>query len=50
VVKLVGEQNRTTTGLLNSCKPIGVKGDCLYLGFNGDFAKSKMKKKVTWKL
>jgi len=44
VVKLVGEQNRGTQAILNSCKPIGIKDGNLLLGFNGDFAKSKMEK------
>lgn len=44
VVKLVGEQNRGTQAILNSCKPIGIKDGNLVLGFNGDFAKSKMEK------
>ncbi len=44
VLKLVGEQSRQTQALLNSCKPYGFKDGCLYLGFNGDFAKSKMEK------
>jgi DNA polymerase-3 subunit gamma/tau len=44
VLKLVGEQSRQTQALLNSCKPYGIKDGCVYLGFNGDFAKSKMEK------
>jgi DNA polymerase-3 subunit gamma/tau len=38
----VGQQNKQLQALLNSCKPFGVKGTVVYLGFNGDFAKSKL--------
>jgi DNA polymerase-3 subunit gamma/tau len=38
----VRQQNPQTQALLNSCKLMGVKGGCLILGFNGEFAKSKM--------
>ncbi|MBN1536796.1 MAG: DNA polymerase III subunit gamma/tau [Anaerolineales bacterium] len=50
VVQLVGEQNRTTQGVLNSCKPIGVKDNCIYLGFQGDLIKSKMEKESNLEL
>jgi DNA polymerase-3 subunit gamma/tau len=39
---LVRKQNPQTQALLNSCRLMGVKGDTLILGFNGEFAKSKM--------
>ncbi len=42
ILKLVREQNPQTQALLNSCRPLGVKGSALVLGFNGEFAKSKM--------
>jgi DNA polymerase-3 subunit gamma/tau len=44
VLTLVRQQNPQTQGLLNSCKPLGLKGNVLYLGFNSDFAKAKMEK------
>lgn len=50
VVKLVGEQNRTTQGILNSCRPYGVKDGCIYLGFQGDIIKSKMEKESNLKI
>ncbi len=34
--------NPTTQGLLNSCKPAGMKDGVLYLGFASDFTKKKM--------
>jgi len=42
ILKLVRGQNPQTQALLNSCRPMGVKGGALVLGFNGEFAKSKM--------
>lgn len=42
ILKQVREQNPQTQALLNSCSPLGVKGNALVLGFNGEFAKSKM--------
>ncbi len=42
ILKMVREQNPQTQALLNSCSPLGVKGNALVLGFNGEFAKSKM--------
>jgi hypothetical protein len=39
---LVRQENPQTQALLNSCKPLGVKSGALILGFNGEFAKSKM--------
>ncbi len=44
VVHQVGQISRQTQALLNSCKPYGVKDGILFLGFNGDFAKTKMEK------
>jgi DNA polymerase-3 subunit gamma/tau len=38
----VRQENPQTQALLNSCKLMGVKGGKLILGFNGEFAKSKM--------
>jgi len=42
ILSLVREQNPQTQALLNSCKPLGIKNGALILGFNGEFAKSKM--------
>lgn len=42
VVQEVAQENRQTQGLLNSCKPYGMKDGVLFLAFNGDFARSKM--------
>lgn len=42
ILKLVREKNPQTQALLNSCKPLGMKGNALVLGFTGEFAKSKM--------
>jgi len=39
---MVRQKNPQTQALLNSCKLLGVKGGALVLGFNGEFAKSKM--------
>jgi DNA polymerase-3 subunit gamma/tau len=39
---LVRQINPQTQALLNSCKLLGLKGGTLILGFNGEFAKSKM--------
>jgi DNA polymerase-3 subunit gamma/tau len=39
---IVRQKNPQTQALLNSCKLMGVKGNALILGFNGEFAKSKM--------
>jgi hypothetical protein len=44
VLNLVGQENRQTLGLLNSCKPYGMKDGVLFLGANGDFAKTKLEK------
>jgi DNA polymerase-3 subunit gamma/tau len=44
IVDLVGQRSRQTIGLLNSCKPFGMKDGVLFLGFNGEFTKSKMEK------
>ncbi len=44
VVHQVGLVSKQTQALLNSCKPYGVKDGVLFLGFNGDFAKTKMEK------
>ncbi len=44
VVLQVGLISKQTQALLNSCKPYGVKDGVLFLGFNGDFAKTKMEK------
>jgi len=42
ILKNVRDINPQTQALLNSCKPLGMKGNALVLGFNGEFAKSKM--------
>jgi DNA polymerase III subunit gamma/tau len=42
ILKIVRDINPQTQALLNSCKPLGMKGNALVLGFNGEFAKSKM--------
>jgi len=39
---IVRQKNPQTQALLNSCKLMGTKGGALILGFNGEFAKSKM--------
>lgn len=44
VVKLVGDQNRQTQAILNSCRLNGVKDGCIYLGFQTETIKSKMEK------
>jgi DNA polymerase-3 subunit gamma/tau len=38
----IRQRNPQTQALLNSCKPLGIKNGALILGFNGEFAKSKM--------
>jgi hypothetical protein len=40
----VGQHSKQTQALLNSCKPFGMKEGTLFLGFNGDFARTKMEK------
>ncbi len=42
VLSAVRTYNPTTQGLLNSCKPVGMKDGVLYLGFTSDFIKRKM--------
>ena len=42
ILQQVRDKNPKTQALLNSCKPMGMKGNALVLGFNGEFAKSKM--------
>ena len=42
ILKVVRDTNPQTQALLNSCRPLGVKGNALVLGFNGEFAKAKM--------
>jgi DNA polymerase-3 subunit gamma/tau len=42
ILSVVRQANPQTQALLNSCKPLGVKNGALILGFNGEFAKSKM--------
>lgn len=42
ILKAVRDKNPQTQALLNSCKPLGVKGNALVLGFNGEFARAKM--------
>lgn len=42
VVSTVRNYNPTTQGLLNSCKPAGMKDGVLYLSFTSDFLKRKM--------
>ena len=44
ILGLVGQESRQTLALLNSCRPYGFKDNTLYLGFNGDFAKTKMER------
>jgi len=44
ILTLVRQRNPQTQGLLNSCKPFGVKDGVLFLGFTGEFAKSKMER------
>jgi len=42
ILTLVRQENPQTQALLNSCSPQGVRNNALVLGFNGEFAKSKM--------
>ncbi len=42
ILEQVRDRSPQTQALLNSCKPMGMKGNALVLGFNGEFAKSKM--------
>jgi DNA polymerase-3 subunit gamma/tau len=44
ILQTVGQRSRQTQALLNSCKPFGMKDGVLFLGFNGEFAKTKMDK------
>jgi len=44
ILQAVGQRSRQTQALLNSCKPFGMKDGVLFLGFNGEFAKTKMDK------
>lgn len=44
ILGLVGQESRQTLALLNSCRPYGFKDNTLYLGFTGDFAKTKMER------
>jgi DNA polymerase III subunit gamma/tau len=44
VLTQVRQANPQTQGLLNSCKPLGVKDGILFLGFSSDFLKVKMEK------
>lgn len=43
-LNMVGQQSKQTQAFLNSCRPYGIKGMTLYLGFKGDFAKSKLER------
>lgn len=42
ILTRVRQKNPQTQALLNSCKPLGLKNGVLILGFNGEFARSKM--------
>jgi len=42
ILSLVRQRSPQIQALLNSCKPLGVNKGVLFLGFNGEFAKSKM--------
>ncbi len=42
ILTQVRQKNPQTQALLNSCKPLGFKNGALILGFNGEFARSKM--------
>lgn len=44
ILQEVGQRSKQTQALLNSCKPFGMKDGVLFLGFNGEFAKTKMDK------
>lgn len=50
ILQQVRDQNPQTQALLNSCKPMGMKGNALVLGFNGEFAKSKMESEENLKI
>ncbi len=41
---VIRQRNPQTQGLLNSCKPLGLKNRVLVLGFASDLLKSKMEK------
>lgn len=44
ILQAVGQRSKQTQALLNSCRPFGMKDGVLFLGFNGEFAKTKMDK------
>ena len=44
ILQTIGQRSKQTQALLNSCKPFGMKEGVLFLGFNGEFAKTKMEK------
>ena len=44
ILQTIGQRSKQTQALLNSCKPFGMKDGVLFLGFNGEFAKTKMEK------
>ncbi|MEN8171632.1 MAG: DNA polymerase III subunit gamma/tau [Chloroflexota bacterium] len=50
ILTLVRDENPSTQALLNSCKPLGMRGSSLVLGFNGEFAKSKMEQGDNFKI
>jgi hypothetical protein len=41
---VVRQTSPSTEGLLNSCRPLGIKDGILYLGFDSDLVKAKMEK------
>jgi DNA polymerase-3 subunit gamma/tau len=50
ILTIVRKKNPQTQALLNSCKPLGVKGGALILGFNGEFARAKMEQEENLKI
>ncbi|MCK4801491.1 MAG: DNA polymerase III subunit gamma/tau [Anaerolineales bacterium] len=44
ILEIVRDTNPATQGILNSCKPLGIKDNQLVLGFRSDAIKDKMEK------
>lgn len=44
ILEMVRDTNPATQGILNSCKPLGIKDNQLVLGFRSDAIKDKMEK------
>jgi len=50
ILAVVRKKNPQTQALLNSCKPLGIKGGALILGFIGEFARAKMEQDENLKI